>query len=178
MKINKWLIYSSVATFIIAAGMFLYTVSESKALSYLSSDSKTCINCHVMNTQYATWKHSPHAQRAGCVDCHLPAEAFFGKYMAKSRDGRNHSIAFTFNTYPHAIKISENGANRVQKNCIFCHSKVVENMLANAARYQDLAGEIKPAERKCWDCHQDIAHGKTRSLITTPNALSVRREVN
>ena len=131
-----------------------------------------------MNTQYATWQHSPHAQRAGCVDCHLPSEAFIGKYMAKGRDGMNHSYAFTFNRFPHAIQISENGAERVQANCIFCHSKVVENMLANAAQYQDSVTGIKPYDRKCWDCHQDIAHGKTRSLITTPNALSVRREVN
>ena len=178
MKNNKWLIKSSVATFVIAIGLFVYTVNESKALSYLSSDSKNCINCHVMNTQYATWKHSPHSQRASCVECHLPTEGFFGQYLAKGRDGWNHSVAFTFNTYEHAIQISDHGAERVQANCISCHSSVVQNMLDNAARYEDPNAGIKPVDRKCWDCHQDVAHGKNRSLITTPNALSVRRDVN
>lgn len=177
MKTNQGIFYGSVVAFVIAVGLFIYVVDESEALSYLSSDPKHCVNCHVMNTQYATWQHSPHAQRATCVECHLPTEGFIDKYIAKSRDGWNHSVAFTFNTFAHAIQISEDGANRVQANCISCHENVVDTMLANAKRYQDPDSEIKPVDRNCWHCHQDVAHGKNRSLITTPNALGVRDEV-
>ncbi len=174
MKTNRRLVYGAIAAFVIAAGLFVYLVNASKALSYLSADSKACVNCHVMNTQYATWQHGSHAQRATCVECHLPSEGFFNKYLAKSRDGWNHSVAFTLNTYAHAIYISDDGARRVQANCRSCHEKVVENMLANTRRYENANIGIKPVDRKCWDCHQDVAHGKTRSLITTPYALGVR----
>ena len=176
MKTNRGLLYGSVVAFVIAVGLFIYLVDESKALSYLSSDPKHCVNCHVMNTQYATWQHGPHAQRATCAECHLPSDGFFNKYMAKGRDGWNHSVAFTLDNYAHAIQISDDGANRVQANCISCHQKVVENMLVNAERYQQPGSDIKPVDRKCWDCHQDVAHGKNRSLITTPYTLGVRDE--
>jgi cytochrome c nitrite reductase small subunit len=177
MKNNQGLIIASVAALVIAVGLFIYLTNASKALSYLSTDPKHCVNCHVMNTQYATWQHSPHAKRATCAQCHLPMEGIIGKYMAKTRDGWNHSVAFTLNTYAHAIQISENGAERVQANCITCHTNVVETMLGNAKRYQQPDSEIKAVDRKCWDCHQDVAHGKNRSLITTPFALGVRAEV-
>ncbi len=178
MKNNRWVFFGSVATFVIAVGLFINLMNASEALSYLSSDPKHCVSCHVMNTQYATWQHGPHAQRANCAECHLPTEGFIDKYMAKARDGINHSFAFTFNTYEHAIQISENGAERVQANCISCHTNVVETMLSNAERYRQPGSEFKPEDRQCWDCHQDVSHGKNRSLITTPFALGVRAEVH
>jgi cytochrome c nitrite reductase small subunit len=174
MKPSRVLAFSSVATFVIAVGLFVYLMNASKALSYLSSDPKACINCHVMNTQYATWQHSSHAQRADCVGCHLPQEGFINKYIEKGRDGWNHSVAFTFNTFENAIQISDHGSERVQVNCIACHEDAVEIMIDNEARYSDLSQGIQPVERKCWDCHREVAHGKTRSLTTTPYALDVR----
>lgn len=35
-------------------GLAAYLIYVSNAVSYLSDDPKTCINCHVMNPQYAT----------------------------------------------------------------------------------------------------------------------------
>ncbi|MDR2789384.1 MAG: NapC/NirT family cytochrome c, partial [Campylobacteraceae bacterium] len=106
MKTNKALLGCAIAAFVIAVGLFAYTLNISKAFSYLSSDSKACINCHVMNTQYAAWQHSSHAKAAGCADCHLPQNGVVSKYIAKAKDGFNHAAAFTFNTYDNAIKIS------------------------------------------------------------------------
>lgn len=174
MKTSKLLVYSSVASFIIAVGLFVYVANASKAFSYLSSDPKTCINCHVMNTQYATWQHGSHAQRSTCVECHLPQEGFFNKYFEKGRDGWNHSVAFTLNTYENSIQISDHGAGRVQANCINCHENMVETMLDNEHRYTEGNTGIKPVERYCWECHREVAHGKTRGLMTTPHALGVR----
>ena len=132
MKKSNFLKYAALLAFVVAIGFFAYMVHASKALSYLSSDPKACINCHVMNTQYATWQHSSHAQRAGCIDCHLPHDNIVNKYIAKARDGYNHSVAFTFNTYKNAIKISDDGAKRVQENCISCHASLTSQMVKNA----------------------------------------------
>lgn len=173
MKTGKVLMFSSITAFVFALLFFVYLVNASKALSYLSTDPKACINCHVMNPQYATWQHSSHFQRATCVECHLPTHDEVEKYMAKARDGWNHSVAFTMNTFDQAMKISEDGANRVQANCISCHATQVEVVLSNSDRYHDFTG-TPAVDRKCWDCHRDVPHGKARSLSSTPDNLGVR----
>ena len=67
-----------VATCSVVAALviFGYLVAESQMLSYLSSEPEVCINCHTMNTHYATWQHSSHRAEATCVDCHLPHGSF------------------------------------------------------------------------------------------------------
>ena len=173
MKTGKLLIFSSITALTVALVMFIYLVNASQALSYLSTDPKACINCHVMNTQYATWQHSSHARSATCVECHLPRDTVVNKYMAKARDGWNHSVAFTMNSYEQNLAISKDGANRVQANCISCHARLTEVIISNADRYHDFSGTPQ-TDRKCWDCHRDVPHGKARSLSTTPYNLGVR----
>ncbi|MDF1880593.1 cytochrome c nitrite reductase small subunit [Sulfurimonas sp. MAG313] len=158
----------------IAILFFAYMVYLSKATSYLSKDPKACINCHVMNTQYATWQHSSHARDVTCVQCHLPTDGFISKYIAKSRDGFNHTIAFTFDTYDHAIKISEDGAKRVQRNCITCHKSLASTMASNANKYHSFDDENVENGRRCWSCHRDVPHGRVRALTTTPNSLDTK----
>jgi hypothetical protein len=41
-------------------GLGFYTLRISKAASYLSDESKTCVNYHIIAPQYATWSHSSH----------------------------------------------------------------------------------------------------------------------
>ena len=126
----------TIVVFIVTVIAFFYIIYASKMPSYLSSDPKACINCHVMNTQYATWQHSAHgAAEVTCVECHLPTDSFYEKYKAKTIDGWNHSVAFTNNSYEHAMKISDYGAERVQKNCISCHSSLVSTLVSNATKY-------------------------------------------
>jgi len=174
VKENNLLKKIAIFAFLVAIGFFIYMIIAAKALSYLSKDPKACINCHVMNTQYATWQHSSHAQRATCIECHLPTDSFFGKYMAKARDGWNHSVAFTLNTYDHAIKISDDGAKRVQKNCISCHKSVTSTLSSNADKYHNFDDEYVENGRKCWSCHKEVPHGKVRGITTTPNNLGVK----
>jgi len=173
MKSGKLLKYSSITAFIIAIGLFIYLVNASRALSYLSKDPKACINCHVMNAQYATWQHSSHARNVTCVQCHLPTDSFVGKYLAKMRDGWNHSSAFTMNTFAQRIQISDHAAERVQANCISCHAKITETIRANSDRYHDFTGTVL-ADRKCWECHRGVPHGRVRSVTATPYNLGVR----
>ncbi len=174
MKSGKLLTYSATIAMIVAIALFLYLVNASKALSYLSHDPKACINCHVMNTQYATWQHSSHALRATCIECHLPTDGFFNKYMAKARDGWNHSTAFTFNTFSQRIRISRNGSDRVEANCISCHAKAVAQIRENSDRYHDFRNLQPGDDVRCWDCHREIPHGRVRGLTATPYNLGVR----
>lgn len=173
MNRGKIVKIGSFLTFAVALVMLGYLVNISKALSYLSADPKACINCHVMHSQYATWQHSSHAQRATCVECHLPHDTFINKYFAKARDGWNHTVAFTANTFGQNIGISDDGADRVQQNCISCHAVLTENIVANSDKYHDFTGNTR-TDRKCWDCHKDVPHGQVRSLTATPYNLGVR----
>lgn len=161
---------------VVAVLMFAYIVYASKMPSYLSSDPKACINCHVMNTQYATWQHSAHGV-AGvtCVDCHLPTDNFIDKYVAKTVDGWNHSVAFTNDTYDHSMKISDFAARRIQKNCISCHSSQASTIVTNADKYHNFNDQsgVKSG-RMCWDCHKGTPHGEVRGITTTPNNLGVK----
>lgn len=104
-------------------------------LFYLSIDSKACINCHTMHSAYATWEKSSHKEATKCIDCHLPVGDFIAKYKVKAMDGWNHSVAFNLNTYKNNIHISEDGANRVQANCVRCHSSIDDTLKSNASNY-------------------------------------------
>ena len=174
MKNSKFLKYAALCVFVIALGFLAYMVHISKALSYLSSDPKACITCHVMNTQYATWQHSSHAERANCVDCHLPRDNMVNKYIAKAKDGYNHTVAFTFNTYKNAITISDDGAKRVQENCISWHASVTSQMVSNSDLNHKYDDPSVATGRRCWECHKGVPHGKVRGLTTTPNNLGVK----
>ncbi|NJK86216.1 MAG: cytochrome c nitrite reductase small subunit, partial [Bacteroidales bacterium] len=52
------------------AGLIFFLFYISKAHSYLSDNPETCVNCHIMAPQYATWNHSSHRETANCNDCH------------------------------------------------------------------------------------------------------------
>ncbi len=142
-------------------GLSLYALIESKAISYLSDDPKTCANCHVMTPQYTTWQRSSHREWASCNDCHVPQDNFVNKYLHKAKDGYNHSYVFTTRTEPEVIKMKEAGVKVVQQNCVRCHqdqvtdarlSGLVENHIENRTA------------KNCWECHKEVPHGKVRSL--------------
>lgn len=173
METGNIMKYISIGSVITALGLFAYVVNASNMISYLSEDPKVCINCHVMNTQYATWQHSAHREKATCVECHLSRDSFVDKMIAKSRDGFNHSVAMAFRTYENNIRITDNAAKRIQANCISCHKGIVSQMADNGKLYQNKGGNTQ-IDRKCWDCHRRTPHGFTRSLTATPDNIGVK----
>ncbi|MGD9928498.1 MAG: cytochrome c nitrite reductase small subunit [Mangrovibacterium sp.] len=151
----------------IFAGLFVLSVYLSKAHSYLSDDPKTCVNCHIMAPQYATWTHSSHREVTNCNDCHVPHDNVFNKYFFKAKDGMRHATMFTLRLEPQVIFIKEDGAEVVHQNCVRCHS----NQLMDARQAGCIANyEENRTSRKCWDCHREVPHGRVNSLSSTPSA--------
>ena len=150
-------------------GLAVYVFYISNAVSYLSDDPKTCINCHVMNHEYASWFHSSHRENASCNDCHVPHDNVFNTYFFKAKDGLRHATVFTMRQEPQVIRIKEEGAEVVQNNCVRCHNDVITDhrMLSSTKTFDDFRVDGRP----CWTCHREVPHGRMNSLSAAPNAL-------
>ena len=137
---------------IIVAGTLMY-VSDFSV--YLGNDPTACNNCHVMDAAYEGWYHGGHKLWAECNDCHTPHD-LIPKYFVKARSGFNHVTAFTLGEIPNAIRAKESSREIIQENCIRCHSETVSN----------IADGQMDAERYCFECHRDVAHGERgRSIL-------------
>jgi cytochrome c nitrite reductase small subunit len=152
----------------IFTGLGVYVFIISNAASYLSDEPETCINCHVMNPQYASWEHSSHREVANCNDCHVPHNNLINKYFFKAKDGMRHATMFTLRMEPQVIRIKDAGHNAVRRNCIRCHSPLLKDPLLQANVHSDYY--TTRTERTCWDCHRETPHGRINSLSATPNA--------
>lgn len=131
-------------------GLGGYTVHYAEGLSYLSSDPRACVNCHIMRDPYDSWRKSTHHAVARCVDCHLPHD-FIGKYKAKIRNGYFHSKGFTLQDFPEPIRITPPNAAILHRNCVECHESLVSGILT--------AHGPHPEEVSCVRCHRTVGHG-------------------
>lgn len=154
-------------------GIIILLVYTSRAHSYLSDDPKTCINCHVMFPQYATWMHSSHRESATCNDCHVPHDNILRTYLFKAQDGLRHASIFTARAEPQVIQIRQAGINVVQENCIRCHKELI-----SMVSIVEVTGENHKTGHgaRCWDCHRETPHGTVNSLASTPYSLVPRME--
>ncbi|WP_372751208.1 cytochrome c nitrite reductase small subunit [Labilibaculum sp.] len=156
---------------LVAMGIFVglgcYVIYLSKAASYLSDDPKTCVNCHVMAPQYATYNHSSHREVATCNDCHVPHNNVFNKYFFKAKDGLRHASMFALRMEPEVIFILEEGKQVVHNNCIRCHSQTLTDPKL-ASQVPNHAHNTQ--DRVCWECHREVPHGRVNSLSSVPNA--------
>jgi cytochrome c nitrite reductase small subunit len=108
-----------------------------------------------MDAAYEGWYHGGHKLWAECNDCHTPHD-LIPKYFVKARSGFNHVTAFTLGEIPNAIRAKESSREIIQENCIRCHSETVSN----------IADGQMDAERYCFECHRDVAHGERgRSIL-------------
>jgi cytochrome c nitrite reductase small subunit len=152
----------------IFTGLLFFVIYISQAWSYASDDPKTCVNCHVMYPQYASWAHSSHARCTNCNDCHVPHDNFAAKYFFKAKDGLRHASIFTARAEPQVIQIKQAGIDVVQQNCIRCHVDLV-----CMTDLVEVTGENTKQGRghRCWDCHREVPHGTVNSLASYPHAL-------
>ena len=154
-------------------GLGALTIQLSNAPSYLSDEPSTCVNCHVMYPQYASWFHSSHREAANCNDCHVPHNNVANKYYFKAMDGLRHSYMFTFRLEPQVIRIKEAGQNVVQENCKRCHADLVSMVsLTEVTAKNSRTGK----GHRCYDCHRNTPHGEVNSLASYPSCLIPRLE--
>lgn len=141
----------------VLTGMFIgasvVVLNYAEGFAYLSNDPKACTNCHIMQPQYDGWEKSPHHAVATCNDCHTP-HAFLSKYLAKARNGWNHSTAFTFQNFDEPIQIKPGNAEILNENCRGCHETLVS----------EISGHYGSDEEgpECVHCHAAVGHGSTR----------------
>ncbi|HPC98020.1 MAG TPA: cytochrome c nitrite reductase small subunit [Bacteroidales bacterium] len=154
---------------IIASGIFtglaLFSLYISRATSYLGDNPETCVNCHIMAPQYATWYHSAHRGKTNCNDCHVPHNNVFNKYFFKAKDGLRHATIFSLRKEPQVIFIKEAGAAAVQKNCIRCHKDLITDSRLLTVNTEIVSSRM---ERSCTDCHRETPHGRVNSLSAVP----------
>jgi cytochrome c nitrite reductase small subunit len=151
----------------LAAGFGSYVFYISRAYSYLSDKPETCINCHIMAPQYATWAHSSHHLGTTCNDCHVPHNNVVNKYYFKAKDGMRHATIFTLRSEPQVIFIKEAGRECVQNNCLRCHEKLLGTINDKSLHPQQASFVQK---RYCWECHRETPHGRVNSLSAVPFA--------
>jgi cytochrome c nitrite reductase small subunit len=149
----------------VTAGMGLFVFHVSRAASYLSDAPETCMNCHVMTTQYVTWQHGSHSRVATCNDCHVPHTSVLAQYGFKAKDGLWHATVFTMRWEPQVIQLSKSAFSVVEGNCRRCHEAVIADVAPAAHHKGDL---------RCWDCHRETPHGSVRSLSAVPNVFQPR----
>jgi cytochrome c nitrite reductase small subunit len=148
-------------------GLFLFSFYISNAPSYLGDNPQTCVNCHIMAAQYATWYHSSHREKTNCNDCHVPHNNSLNKYFFKAKDGIRHATIFTLRREPQVIFIKEAGREVVHKNCIRCHETLLTD--SRLLAYNIATNEFRMG-RKCWECHRETPHGRVNSLSSVPYA--------
>jgi cytochrome c nitrite reductase small subunit len=131
------------------AGVGAFTFVYANGMSYLSTDPRACVNCHVMNEQYDGWLKGGHRHTATCVACHLP-EAGLAKWLAKVDHGFRHSAAFTLQNFKEPIEITPRDRDIVRDNCVRCHEAFVDAVVTTTVRKPDL---------DCLHCHAGAGHG-------------------
>jgi len=138
----------------VAAGIGAFTFRYAEGLSYLRTDPRACVNCHIMQSQYDSWQKSSHHQVAVCVDCHLP-HSFFAKYLAKAENGYRHGERFTTGNFAEPIVVQARGREILQENCLYCHAGIAH----------DIAGDGSPRSNlPCIHCHSGAGHGAKAGL--------------
>lgn len=144
---QRWGVFLFFVTLGVLLGLGVYTFHYAKGTSYLSNDPKACVNCHVMQEHYDSWIKSSHHQAATCNDCHIPHEFPF-KYVAKMRNGWNHSKAFTLQNFPDPIRITRKNLVALQTNCLHCHQTLVSG----------ITGHGSAGTERCTECHRSVGH--------------------
>jgi len=152
----------------VMVGLSIFLFYVSNAASYISDDPATCVNCHIMQPEYASWFHSSHQRVANCNDCHVPHDNVFNKYYFKAKDGLRHATMFTLRAEPQVIKMHQAGQEVVQQNCLRCHEKLFDHNIMELTQH---GYHTATGTRQCWECHRTTPHGSVKGLATVPNAL-------
>ena len=137
----------------VALGAGAFTVRYAEGLSYLSTDPRSCVNCHIMREQYDGWQKASHHAVATCNDCHVPHE-IIPKYLIKAEDGFWHSKGFTLQDFPEPIRLRPVSLRILETNCVHCHHDLVNDILGHSSTGSETTD--------CVRCHAAVGHGPQR----------------
>jgi cytochrome c nitrite reductase small subunit len=140
-------------------GLGGFTFYYAEGGSYLSDDSRTCVNCHVMREQYEGWQHGSHHAVATCNDCHTPHD-FVGHWLTKASNGYHHSRAFTFQDFHEPIQIRQVNLDVLNANCVYCHGELTSDIRLIGYGAENQHGD-EGVEMDCVRCHRSVGHGPT-----------------
>jgi cytochrome c nitrite reductase small subunit len=129
-------------------GVGVYTFVYAHGGSYLTDKPEACVNCHVMQSQYAGWIKGSHRSVAVCNDCHTP-DGVIDKYAAKAMYGFLHAYAFTTGRFPDEIQITPHMHTLTERACLKCHAAIVQAMTVTGDGRESLT---------CLRCHGDVGH--------------------
>lgn len=165
---SRWLPYA-IVIFGSIVGLSTFLAKESEVISYMGDDPKTCVNCHVMTSEYNSWMHSSHREATSCNDCHVPHNNIVNKYFFKAKDGLYHASVFTLRNEPQVIEMKEASQEVVQNNCIRCHTNQVTDVKLSS--WLDNHADNRTG-RKCWECHREVPHGRVHGLASTKYTIA------
>ena len=157
---KRWVMIACLAGMLVGVAGFTFDYAE--GLSYLSNEPKACVNCHIMNDQFDSWRKGPHhavghlqrlppagapsrevprqgAQRLPPLDgLHLPAIA--------ARAIRTQKLFFH-----EPIRIKPSNSQILQDNCLRCHGDLVHEVVRGSTWADDAI--------RCVHCHRGVGHG-------------------
>ena len=120
----------NLAFFIVASAFFLLITAIGSYQSYHFTESTTFCgqSCHtVMQPEFTTYLHSPHA-RVACSECHIGPGASW--YVKSKISGTYQVYATLFDKFPRPIKTPIRNLRPAQETCEQCHwpKKFVGNL--------------------------------------------------
>jgi cytochrome c nitrite reductase small subunit len=142
------------------AGIGGYTFRYAEGLSYLQTDPRACVNCHIMQQEYDAWQKASHHTAAVCVDCHLPS-AFIPKYLTKAENGWRHGKMFTLQNFHEPIAVGQPGLEILQENCERCHGELTASIASPHGHGKSTEGDTS---FPCIKCHAGVGHGERAGL--------------
>lgn len=156
----RWLVPLTAILIGMAIGIGGFTFVYAEGYSYLTNDPGACANCHVMESQYASWMKSSHRSVAVCNDCHTPHDPI-GKYSTKARNGFWHSYYFTTGDFHEPIQATPRSREIAESACRDCHGSITRT-LVHAEEVPDFreGGGVADGDGAlvCTRCHQDVGH--------------------
>lgn len=151
---SRWLLVIAVAVGALT-GLGAYTFAYAEGLSYLSTDPRACVNCHIMQPEYDGWQMASHHTVAVCVDCHLPHD-FVPKYFVKAENGWRHGKLFTTGGFTEPIELKPAARAILQENCERCHAAIEPIGSVHESAYTQVGGQDP---LRCTHCHATVGHG-------------------
>ncbi|MDA8228958.1 MAG: NapC/NirT family cytochrome c [Desulfitobacterium hafniense] len=147
-KTKKWLLIG--LPLLVIGSVFIISQYERTSTTHYCGNT-----CHIMKHPYETAFHSTHREEngVGCKDCHIPHDNLAEQVVYKGYSGARDYYKNTF-AEPDVLETKEWSKNILQKNCIRCHTTLVERINVSDGK-------------RCFECHRGEPHDKAIQSFST-----------